>query len=154
MSTPLLHQGKILKEEHKFITASYGMGVNYVSPNDVADASVVVLLNQKPHRNKVYNLTGEKPIHDSDVVKVLDEFCPGGEPIQHVEMGFHAYATDVKNRGLPDWQVPDSAAFERMKASGIDEDPKSYTTDLEELIGKKLNPSRTISATNPACVLV
>jgi NAD(P)H dehydrogenase (quinone) len=135
MSTPLLHQGKILKEEHKFITASYGMGVNYVSPNDVADAAVVVLLNQKPHRNKVYNLTGAKPIRDSDVVLVLEEFSD--KPIQHVEMGFHAYAADVKNRGLPDWQVRDSAAFERMKASGIDEDRSSYTRDLETLTGHK-----------------
>jgi uncharacterized protein YbjT (DUF2867 family) len=135
MSTPMLFQGKILKEEKKFITASYGMGVNYVSPNDVADASVVVLLNQKPHRNKVYNLTAAKPIRDSEVVKILDEFSP--TPIQHVEMGFHAYAADVKNRGLADWQVRDAAAFERMKASGIDEDHSEYTRDLELLIGKK-----------------
>lgn len=33
MSTPLLHQGKLLKEEGKFVVASYGMGVNYCSPN-------------------------------------------------------------------------------------------------------------------------
>ena len=53
------------------MTASYGMGVNYVSPNDVADAAVVVLLNQKPYRNKVFNLTGPGPIKDSEVAKLL-----------------------------------------------------------------------------------
>jgi len=34
MSTPLIHQGPAMREEKKFVTASYGMGVNYVSPND------------------------------------------------------------------------------------------------------------------------
>lgn len=134
MSTPLLLQGKILTEDHKFLTASYGMGVNYVSPNDVADAAVVVLLNQKPHRNKIYNLTGSKPIRDSEVAKILDEHY--SKPIEHVQMGYHDYAADVKGRGLPTWQVRDAAAFERMKASGIDEDRASYTRDLEELIGQ------------------
>lgn len=53
MSTPLVHQGESLRKENKFTTASYGMGVNYVSPNDVADAALVVLLDRKTHRNKV-----------------------------------------------------------------------------------------------------
>ena len=34
MSTPLIHQGPSMRTEKKFVTASYGMGVNYVSPND------------------------------------------------------------------------------------------------------------------------
>lgn len=34
MSTPLIHQGPAMRTEKKFVTASYGMGVNYVSPND------------------------------------------------------------------------------------------------------------------------
>lgn len=29
MSTPILHQGKLLTEEHKFVTASYGMGKSF-----------------------------------------------------------------------------------------------------------------------------
>jgi len=133
-STPLLHQGKTMKKDKKFVTASYGMGVNYVSPNDVADAAVVVLLNQKPYRNKVYNLTGAAPLKDSDIAKVLSEHY--GHPMEHVQLGYHDYKADVKGRGLPDWQVRDSAAFERMKATGVDEDPSAYTTDLQTIIGK------------------
>jgi uncharacterized protein YbjT (DUF2867 family) len=60
MSTPLLHQGVLLSKDHKYVTASYGVGVNYVSPNDIADAAMVVLLNRKDHRNKIYNLTGPR----------------------------------------------------------------------------------------------
>lgn len=135
MSTPLLHQGDVLRKEHKFVTASYGMGVNYVSPNDVADAAVVVLLHPKPYRNKTFNLTGPGPTRDDQVAKLLSEHY--GTPIEHVELGYHDYAKSVKKRGLPDWQVKDSAAFEKMKAFGLDERPSAYTKDLEKIIGKK-----------------
>lgn len=57
MSTPLILLGPILQKEHKCITASYAMGVNYVSPNDVAHAVVKTLVNFKKHKNKTYSLT-------------------------------------------------------------------------------------------------
>lgn len=135
MPTPLLMQGNVLRKDKKFISASYGMGVNYVSPNDMADAAVVVLLNQKPHRNKVYNLTGPGPITDGQVAKLLTKAY--GEPITHVELGYHAYKEDIRKRGLPDWLVQDAACFERMKASGIDEHSSSYTHDIEKITGHK-----------------
>lgn len=134
MSTPLLHQGRLLKEESKFVTASYGMGVNYVSPNDVADAAVVVLLDRKNHRNKTYNLTGPGPTYDKDVAKLLSKAY--GKEIEHVSLGYHDYKKDILQRKLPAWLVRDSAAFEKMKASGIDELRSSYTNDLVKLIGK------------------
>lgn len=110
------------------------MGVNYVSPNDVADAAVVVLLNQKPYRNKVYNLTGPGPTTDRHLVQVLSKRY--GVPIQHVELGYHEYKATVEKRGLPHFMARDAAAFERMKAMGVDEDPNSYTNDLKSIIGK------------------
>lgn len=135
MSTPLLQQGELLKKEHKFVTASYGMGVNYVSPNDVADAAVVVLLRLKDHRNKTYNLTGPGPTFDKDVAAMLSKAY--GCKIQHVEMGYHDFKKSITKRGLPIWLVKDAASFERMKAAGLDELASSYTNDLEKLIGKK-----------------
>jgi uncharacterized protein YbjT (DUF2867 family) len=135
MPTPLIMQGKVLREEHKFISASYGMGVDYVSPNDVADCAVVCILKPKPHRNKVYNLTGPGPITDAEVAKLLTKFY--GCEIQHIELGYHAYKEDVRKRGLPEWEVRDAAAFERMKASGVDELKESYTSDVEKITGHK-----------------
>jgi uncharacterized protein YbjT (DUF2867 family) len=135
MPTTLLLQGKTLREEHKFITASYGMGVNYVSPNDVADAAVVVLLNPKPYRNKTFNLTGAGPTKDSSVARLLSKQF--GTEIEHVELGYHKYKETVAKHGLPSWQVKDAAAFERMKAYGLDEKKSCYSKDLEEIIGKK-----------------
>jgi NAD(P)H dehydrogenase (quinone) len=135
MSTPLLHQGVALTRDHKFVTASYGMGVNYISPNDVSDAVMVVLLNRKDHRNKSYNLTGKHPVFDSEIAELLSKKYAA--PIQHIELGYHKYKLDVQERGLPEWLVRDSAEFERMKASGIDEKPTSYCKDLEVLIGRQ-----------------
>jgi uncharacterized protein YbjT (DUF2867 family) len=135
MATPLLQQGKNLTENHKYVTGSYGMGVNYVSPNDVADAAVVVLLNQSHHRNRVYNLTGPGPIFDRDVARLLSKAY--GTEIEHVELGYHDFRKYIKARGLPEWLVKDSAEMEKMKASGIDEYTSSYTNDVMKLIGKK-----------------
>ena len=111
------------------------MGVNYVSPNDVADASVVCLLRLKDHRNKVYNLTGPGPTFDSDVAKLLSKAY--NTEIGHKEMGYHDFKKAVLKRGIPVWLAKDAASFERMKATGIDELASSYSSDLEKLIGKK-----------------
>jgi len=133
MATPLLAQGALLRDEQKYVSGSYGMGVNYVSPNDVADACVVVLLNQKPHRNKVYNITGPGPTKDSEIVEILSRKY--GKKIQHIELGFHDFAKDIKKRGLPKWQVRDTASMERMKAHGMDEVKSSYTEDYHKITG-------------------
>ena len=80
-------------------------------------------------------MTGPGPTRDSDVAKLLTE--ASGKEIKHIELGFHKYAAAVKQRGLPDWVVKDSAQFEKMKAFGLDERPSAYTKDLESIIGRK-----------------
>jgi nucleoside-diphosphate-sugar epimerase len=134
MTTPLLNQGEGLTKDHKYVTASYGMGIDYVSPNDVADAAMCVLLNLKPHRNKVYNLTNNKPMTDRQVAEQLSEAY--GTKIEHVELGYHDYVDFMKARKIPSWVSKDAAAFEKMKASGIDENGHNYYKDLENLIGR------------------
>jgi hypothetical protein len=142
MSTPLLHQGDLLRQQHKFITSSYGMGVNYVSPNDVADATMVVLLDRKYHCNTIYQITGAGPTVDNDVVKLLSKQY--GTAIEHMELGYHDYKDDAVKHSLPDWLVRDSAAF------GVDELASSYIDDLEKLTGKKPETFKIISVTGNA----
>lgn len=138
MTNTLFLQGNLLRRENKFVTASYGMGVNYVSPNDAADAAVVVILRRQAHINKVYNLTGSGPIKDTEVVQLLSEIIYAGQPIEHLQLGYHEYAEHAKVvRNLPAWQQKDSAEFERMKAMGFDELPFMYTKDLETVTGNK-----------------
>jgi hypothetical protein len=109
------------------------MGINYVSPNDVADATMVVLLDRKKHKNTIYQITGPGPTTDADVAKLLTEHY--GTVIVHIGLGYRDYKNGVKGRGLPDWLVRDSAAFEKMKASGVDELDSLYTDVSEKLTG-------------------
>lgn len=48
MSNVFEFQGSTLKEKHEFYGASGGKGVNYVSPNDVADIAVRAILGKNP----------------------------------------------------------------------------------------------------------
>lgn len=57
MSSVLEYQGKTLKEEGVFYGASGGKGVNYVSPNDVADVAVRAILDPKTHKRQGYVLS-------------------------------------------------------------------------------------------------
>jgi hypothetical protein len=103
MSDPLIYQGQVLRKDRKYATASYTMGVNYVSPNDIAKAGIVSLVNRKEHRNKVYNLTAVNPIHDEDVCKLLSEFY--GTNIEHDAIGYHQMEDELKKQGFPSWLV-------------------------------------------------
>jgi uncharacterized protein YbjT (DUF2867 family) len=54
MSNVIEYQSTALKEDGKFYGASGGKGVNYVSPNDVADIAVRCILDPKTHRRQGY----------------------------------------------------------------------------------------------------
>ena len=113
------------------------MGVNCVSPNDVADAAAMVILRPHLHANKVYNLTGPGPTQDSLVTKLLSETSMHmttadgeSEPpkpaieIECMPLRCHECVEHCKHVcKLPIWQVKDSAEFEQMKAMGFDELP-------------------------------
>lgn len=135
MSTPLVYQGPVLRESGPYVTASYAMGVNYVSPNDLAKVGIEVLMNSKNHRKKTYSLTGSKSITDKDVSKLLSKFYD--KKLDHVAIGYHDIEADLKKRGFSKWLIKDLAGMEKVKSSGLEENPSSYTTDVETLIGKK-----------------
>lgn len=72
---------------------------------------------------------------DKEVAKHIGEFL--GAEIEHVQMGYHDYKAYMLKSGHPNWFVRDAAEFERIKATGIDEKPSSYSKDVEKLIGRK-----------------
>jgi len=135
MSTPLIYQGPALRDDRKYITASYSMGVNYVSPNDLARAAVTVIADDKKHHNKVYTFSNSGPHLDKEIATSLAKFY--GAQIEHIEIGFHDFQAVLKKRSLPDWLVDVMAGFERMKASGFEEKKAAYAhvKDIEKLIG-------------------
>ena len=98
-------------------------------------AAMVDLIDRKAHRNKTYQLTANKSVTDRKVAKALSIACEC--EIEHIGLGYHDYVTSVKSRGLPSWFAKDTTACVKVKASGIDENPKVCTHDLEKLIGRK-----------------
>jgi hypothetical protein len=75
------------------------------------------------------------PTKDSEIVAALSKRY--GREIEHVQLGYHDYKASVEKRGLPHFMARDAAAFERMKAMGVDENLDSYTDDLKKIIGKE-----------------
>lgn len=122
MSNVLEYQSSTLKKENEFYGASAGKGVNYVSPNDVADIAVRAILDPKTHKRQGYTLTGSAPITDQEVATLLSAHLE--TPVTYVEKPLTFF---TKN----------SAAFEKIKASGLEEENKFIKGDFERISGRK-----------------
>ncbi|KAL7478849.1 hypothetical protein ACHAW6_004601 [Cyclotella cf. meneghiniana] len=122
MSNVFEFQGSTLKEKHEFYGASGGKGVNYVSPNDVADVAVRAILDPKTHKRQGYTLTGATPITDEEVASLLSNHLE--TPVTYVDKPLTFFSES-------------SAAFETIKASGLEEENKFITGDFERISGRK-----------------
>lgn len=109
---------KALGDKHEFYGASAGKGVNYVSPNDVADVAVKAIC-EKTHQRQAYTLTGPNPLTDTEVATLLTEQL--GTPITYVENPLNFFDKDT-------------AALEQVKATGLEENfPKG---DFKKVVGR------------------
>lgn len=121
MSNVLAYQGKSLRDEKKFYGASCGKGVNYVSPNDVADAAVLAILHPKEHRREGISLLGAAPITDEKVARLLSKHL----------------GTEIVYENKPlEFFDRDSAGLENIKASGLEEEASFPKGDFKRLVGK------------------
>ena len=110
---------KALKEKEEFYGASRGKGVNYVSPNDVADIAVKAIM-EKEHKRQAYTLCGPAAITDDAVANLLSHQLD--QTITFVEKPFDFFDTDT-------------AAFEKIKASGVEE---TFTQgDFKHVMGRE-----------------
>ncbi len=137
MSNPLVFQGKELRADRKPATlygSSHGKGVNYVSPNDVAEAAVRVLLEPKTHFDKEYNLTGPCAMTDQVVASLLSKYLE--KPIMYVDQPLHVFEDGEKFGGDPEWLVHDLVAFEMIKSTGVEEH-LFVSHDFEKVCGHK-----------------
>jgi uncharacterized protein YbjT (DUF2867 family) len=132
MSDPLVYQGKNLKAAHpKFYSASAGKQVNYVSPNDVAEVAVRVLVNPDAHRRVGYTLVGPASIQDAEVADAIGNVL--NKPVKYMDLSSEEFKKGQTEEGEPDWMVSDLAALEKMKSSGIESTFVSH--DIEALCG-------------------
>jgi uncharacterized protein YbjT (DUF2867 family) len=109
--------------------------VNYVSPNDVAEVAVRVLLERKSHSNKEYLLTGPESIIGQQVAYLLSEHLQ--KPIAYIDQPLEKYAQEMEHIGEASWVVRDLAAMEKIKASGIEEAKDFLSGDIEIILGRK-----------------
>lgn len=135
MSTPLTYQGNDLRAEGKpaMYGSSAGKGVNYVSPNDVAEVAVRVLLCPKEHHNKEYTLVGPTAITDQEVSGLLSEHLK--MPITFVDQPLHTFADGEMMGGDPAWLVEHLVAMEKVKATGQEELMTFTSYDIEKICG-------------------
>lgn len=134
MSNALIHQGKHIFWDLKpsvVYGCSHGHGVNYVSPNDVAEVSTRVLLHPKHHVNKEYTLTGSTAVKDQDVAKAIGQHFH--KSVMFIDQSFRTYKDTEKNSGYPEWMIQDLLALEEVKASGVEEKTDFVTHDFEDI---------------------
>jgi uncharacterized protein YbjT (DUF2867 family) len=138
MSNPLSFQSRELHETDTMATfygASANRGVNYVSPNDVAEVVVRVLLEPRSHYNKEYTLTGPEAITDQQVADLLSKHLK--KPVMYVDQPLHVYTSEMKMSGDPRWMVQDLVALEEIKATGTEENLSFVTDDIKTICGHK-----------------
>jgi uncharacterized protein YbjT (DUF2867 family) len=139
MSNPLVFQGKNLRLDHKpavLYGSSANNPVNYVSPNDVAECAVKVLLEPaRSHRNKEYTLTGDVAITEQEVCQLLSDYLE--KPIMYVDQPLHTFKDTELSSGDPEWMIEDLATLEMIKASGYESKPSFATKDIETICGRE-----------------
>jgi NAD(P)H dehydrogenase (quinone) len=144
MSNPMTLQGHELRMDQKpavLYGASLHKGVNYVSPNDIADVTVHILLDPRSHHNREYTLTGPEPIKDQQVAQLLSDYLK--KPIMYVDQPLHTFQEGERMSGDPEWLVEDLMKLEMVKASGYEEDPHFVSNDIEQICG---HPAETFDA--------
>lgn len=119
MSNPLRYQAKHLQDEGKFYGASGLKGVNYISPNDIADVAVQVINHHKEHHHQGYTLTGPKAITDAEVAGYLTDAL--GKEIEYIDQS----ASKFNDTSF--------AALEIVKASGAEEKTGVATKSIKKI---------------------
>jgi len=112
--------------------------VNYVSPNDVAEIAVSAILTPKEHHRVGYTITGPAALKDEQVALLLGKLLH--KKVTYVDQPLKVF---VASHGCAtDWGPgSDVAYFERVKATGAEEDSRSFvSSDFSRICGM---PSET-----------
>ena len=111
-----------------------------MSPNDVAEVIVRVLLAPHDHYDKEYTLTGPGPVTGLEVADLLSKHLD--KSVTYVEQTMKEFVDDEKKSGEEHWVVTDLAAMEKIKASGTEERAAFVSKDVENICG---HPAETFA---------
>jgi len=138
MSNLMMDQGMSLRKETspvRFYGASCGKGVNYVSPNDIAEVATRVLLSPREHNGMEYSLTGPSAIKDSEVATLLSKHL--GKEVQYINQTLKEFEEGEQFSGNPAWLVTDLVGLEGIKATGSEDVVGYVSNDIEKLCGHR-----------------
>ena len=136
MSNPMLYQGQNLRKDATpvhFYGASGGMGINYVSPNDVAEVATRILLAPKDFHGQDYSLTGPSAITDAQVAGLLSKYLE--KEVRFINQSLKEFEYGEEMSGNPAWLVADLVGLEGIKATGNEEVDGYVTDDIEKICG-------------------
>jgi NAD(P)H dehydrogenase (quinone) len=131
MSEPFDFQGEEVQAKSRLLGAASTHGTNFVSPNDVAEVAVRVLLEPRAHYDCEYTLTGPGPISNMFIAEHLTKYLK--KPVAYVDQSIEEYELSLKQEGKPDWMIEDLVALEKAKASGGYEHFEFMTDTIEKM---------------------
>ena len=100
-------------------SATNNRAANYISPNDVAEATVRVVLSPKDHYNRIYTLLGPELITRSEITQLMSNFFE--KKLHHAEVLHSKQKSILIENGTAMWEVNDRMAMQRLMASGLEE---------------------------------
>jgi uncharacterized protein YbjT (DUF2867 family) len=131
MSNATVYQAEKIRREHKFEGASGGHGVNYVSPNDVADVAVQALLKPREHHRKGYNCTGPAPMTDSQIAEALTKKLE--TKVEYEDKPLESFKGTAEDT---DWGPGlDVTLLEYAKSTGAEESAGFVSKDINRVCG-------------------
>jgi hypothetical protein len=98
--------------------ASNGRAANYISPNDVAEAAVRVVLSPQSHYNRIYTLLGPDLVTYQDIAMMMSKFFR--KNIMYVDASSYEYRRILLQWNTPRWFVKDLVAMKNLQASGLE----------------------------------
>jgi NAD(P)H dehydrogenase (quinone) len=112
--------------------ASKGHSCNFISPNDVADAALCVVLSPRDHYNRIYTLLGPELMTLHDITNLMSKYY--GKNIESVDIGLSMYHNVLLERNIPRWKVKDLVAMQQVLASGLEKNIVRYMQNDFETI--------------------
>ena len=100
-------------------SATKNRAANYISPNDVAEAIVRVVLSPQDHYNRIYTLLGPELVTCPGVTQLMSKFF--GKALHHVDVSSSKLRNILIESSISTWEINDRMAMQRVMASGIEE---------------------------------
>jgi len=103
---------------------------SWIDIRDIADVAVRVLVNPKPHQNKIYVLTGGEAISDKDICALLTKHI---KPVSFNALTVEAQKQILLSYKMSEWMADSITGLEQVKKNG---QAAMISPVVKEIVGK------------------